>query len=50
MKAAMMTMCIRFEESIGCKGLTEKRVDKRMGKMDGRLYGFVRICPKPGLK
>ncbi len=27
-----ITMCISFEESIGCKVLTEKGVEKTMGK------------------
>jgi hypothetical protein len=37
---ASMTMCVSFlvEESIGCQGLTEHRIEQRMQKMAGALY------------
>ena len=38
---ASMTMCVSFEESIGCKGVTERRIKQRMQAMAGALYGPV---------
>ena len=38
---ASMTMCVHFEESIGCQGTTEKRIGQRMGKMAGPQSGHV---------
>ena len=38
---AAMTMCVAFEESIGCKGLTMQRIQQRMEKMAGPYPGHV---------
>jgi hypothetical protein len=35
---ASMTMCVSFEESICCKGVTERRIKQRMQTMAGALY------------
>jgi hypothetical protein len=37
-----MTMFIQFEESIGCRGLTQSWTEKRMQNMAGKLYGILR--------
>jgi hypothetical protein len=38
---ASMTMCVAFEESIGCKGLTIRRIQQRMANMAGPYPGHV---------
>ena len=38
---ASMTMCIAFEEAIGRKGVTERRIEQRMHRMAGTWSGPV---------
>jgi len=38
---ASITMCISFEASIGCKGLTSSRIEKRMHNMASVVNGFI---------
>jgi hypothetical protein len=38
---ASMTMYVDFEESIGCRGVTVRRIEKRMQNMAGTLIGHV---------
>jgi hypothetical protein len=38
---ASMTMCIAFEEAIGHKGVTERRIEQRMHRMAGTWSGPV---------
>jgi len=40
MRASMMH-CISFEESIGCKGLTKSRIEKRMHNMASAMNGSI---------
>ena len=35
------TMCISFENEIGCKGLTSSRIEKRMHNMASAMDGFI---------
>jgi hypothetical protein len=38
---ASMTMYVDFEESFGCRGVTVRRIEKRMQNMAGTLIGHV---------
>ena len=38
---ASMTMGVSFEKSIGCEGLTERRIQQRMQQIAGVVYGHV---------